>query len=230
MGQFHRLRRAKPCHQRQKRHRLHPLRAQVTQRQRAQTFRQRLALGAGQQRMVRKGGRCAAQRLHDLNLRRRVGHMIRAPHDAGHPHVDVIDRRGKGIQHLPVGPDQDRVRHAGGVDGDRAKDAIGPFDARLVKKEPPVAAAVFAQFFLVCLGQRQRGAVIDRGLVHVQLLRALQVQLDRRFKAFVEPPVCPQLIGSLCIAVHPPGLLFDPVPGQAQPLQVFHDPVGIFLL
>ena len=230
MGQLHRLRRAKPRHQRQQRHRLHPLRAQIAQRQRAKTLGQRLALRAGQQRMVRKGGRRAAHRLHDLDLGGGIGHMIRAAHDAGHAHVDVIDRRGKGIQHLPVGPDQHRVRHAGGIDGDRAKDAVGPFDPRLVQQKAPVAAAVFAQAGLVSLGQRQRRAVIDRGLVHVQLLLALQVQLDGGFEAFIEPPVGAQLIGGLGIAVHPQRLLFDPVPGQAQPLQVFHDPVGIFLL
>jgi hypothetical protein len=54
--QLHRVRRAEPRHQRQERHRLDAARAQVAERERAEALGQRLALRAGQERVVREGG------------------------------------------------------------------------------------------------------------------------------------------------------------------------------
>jgi hypothetical protein len=80
--------------------------------------------------MVREGRRRAAQRLDDLDLRRGVGDVVGAAHDMGDAHVHVVHHRGERIEHLPVGPDQHRVRHAA-ASIEITEDAVLPFDPLL---------------------------------------------------------------------------------------------------
>ena len=229
--QFHRLARPQPRHQAQQGLGRDPAGAQIAQRQRAQTFRQLLAPRPGQQAVVGKARRRAAHGFHDLDLRRGIGHVVGAAHDMGHAHIHIIHRRGEGIKHLPIGPDQHRVRHRARINRDVAQNAIGPFDAGLVQLEPPIAiAALGAHFGALLFAQMQARAVIDRRLAHVQLLLAFEVELGRRFKAFIEPARCFQHFCLFGIALQPQRLPLDLVPGQAQPFQILHQRIDIFLL
>ena len=144
----------------------------------------------------------------------------------GHAHIGIIDNRRDGIKHLPVLPDQHRVGHAGRINRQIAQDAVGPLDPLLFQLEAPDALpALGAQPVLFLLAQLQRGAVIDRGLPHVELFLALEVQFRGRLERLVEPVLGAQLIGGGGVAVQPLRLTFQPVPGQAEPLQGALDPV-----
>ena len=227
-AQLHRIGRAKPRHQRQKRHRFNPAGAQIAQGKRAEAFRERFALRPGQQRMVGEFRHRAAKRLDDLDLRRGVGHMVRATHHVGNPVVDVVADRGQRIEKLPVAADQHRVRYAGRVDRQVAQNAIGPFDPLVVQLEAPVAGATLgAQLVLFGFTQVQSRAVIDRRFAHVQLFLALQVQFGRRLETLVKPPAGAQLIRRRFVAVQPGRLPLQPVPGEAQPGQVLLDRLHI---
>ena len=229
--QFHRLRRPQTRHHRHQCLGCDACLAQVFDGQGSQTLRQFLALCAGQQAVMGKTRDRAAHGLDDLDLGGGVGHMVRAAHNVGDAHIDIIDRGREGIQHLTIRPDQHRVRHRGRVDGNRAQNPVLPLDPVLIQQEAPIALAPLgAQTGLVVIRQMQPGAVINRGLAHVQLLLALQVQLARRFKDLIQLALAAQILRRFGIAVQPLRLLFDAVPADPQPFQIAADPVHIFLL
>ena len=178
-------------------------------------------------REIRRG---TTHRLHDLDLRCGVGHMIGPAHDRADVHVNVVHRRGESIQHLTIRPDQHRIRNRSRIDRDVAQDTVAPLNPLQVQQEAPVSGGLRAQTVPLGRSQPVRGAVINRWLAHVQLFLALQVKIGRALKALIEAPVGLQLFGGLAVAFQPQRLLFDAVPGQAQPFEVFHQPVGIFLL
>jgi hypothetical protein len=62
------------------------------------------------------------------------------------------------------------------------------------------------------------------------LLLALEVQLGRRLERLVEPALLAQLVRRRGVAVQPLRLPLQPVPRDAQPLQILLDRVGVFLL
>ena len=228
---FNRIRRPQPGHQAQQCHGLHACFAQVAQRQGAEPFGQRFALGAGQQRVVSKFGHRAAQRLDDLDLSGGIGHMVRSSHHMGDAHFGVIHHRCQGIQELTIAPDQYRVGHRRGINRDVPQHAVFPLDALMVQlKAPDTIAAFRPQGCFFILGQRQGCAVIDRWLAHVQLFLALQVQLGWGFKGLIKAANAAQLIRGSNIAFQPFGLALNPVPSQAQPFQVLLDRIDIFFL
>ena len=180
---------------------------------------------------MRKPRHRPAQRRNDLDLRGRVGHMIRAAHHIRDAIIDVVAHRGQRIQKLPVAPDQHRVRHACRIDRAMPQNAVFPLDPLVIQPETPMPVATLgAQPVLVRITQRQRTAVIHRRLAHVQLFLALQVKLGRCLETFIEPPHVAQVLRRLFIARQPVRLFLDPVPGQAQPLQILLDRINIFLL
>ena len=66
---------------------------------RPQTLGQRLALRAGQKRMMREGGRrCRPAPPMIWILRRRVRHVVRAAHHMGDPHVHVVHDGGERVR------------------------------------------------------------------------------------------------------------------------------------
>ena len=229
--QFYRVRRAEPRHQAQQCHRLHAALTQILQRQHAETFAQRLALRTRQQRMMGKFRNTAAQRLHDLDLGGRVGHMVGAAHDMGHPHLGVVHNRCERVEDLPVAADQYRVADTGSIDGDVAQDTVAPLDPLLIQLEPPdPGTALGAQGILFGVGQLQRRPVIDRRAPHVQLLLALEVQFRRRLERLVEASHAAQLLCGFPVPVQPLGLALHPIPMQAEPVEITLDPVDVFFL
>ena len=181
--------------------------------------------------MVRKGRNSAAKRLHDLDLCRRVGHMVGPAHDIGHAHFRVIDHGRQSIQNLPVAADQHGVGDRCRIDRDIAQDTVFPLDPFLIQLEAPHAGAAFvAQLGFFRIRQVQRGAVIDRRLAHVELFLALEVQLGRGFPGFIEPPDLAQLVRGGVVFVQPFGLTLNAVPMQAEPCQVFFQTVDVFFL
>ncbi len=181
--------------------------------------------------MVRELRMPVPERRHDLDLRRRVGHVVGAAHDMGHAHLGVVDHAREGVEDLPVPPDQDRVRDARRVDGDRPEDAVRPLNAALVELEAPdTRAPLGTKPLLLRLVEPERGAVVDRRPPHVELLLALQVELRRPLERLVEASRLPQPVGGRGVAVETLGLPLDPVPGEAEPVQILLDRVDIFLL
>jgi len=72
----------------------------------------------------------------------------------GDAEVDIVTDRGERVEKLAVGADQNRVGHRGGVDRERAEDAVGPLDALVVEQEAPHAvAALGAQLVLLGVGK-----------------------------------------------------------------------------
>ena len=229
--QFHRIRRPKTCHQAQQRHRLHPPLPHLAQAERAKAFGQGFPLRPGQQGMMGKLRGLAAQRFDDLNLRRRIGDMVRPAHHMGHTHLRIIHNRGERVKNLPIRLDQHRVADAGRIDGNVAQNAICPFNPRMIQLEPPdPLPALRAQRLPLRVAQRKRSTVINRRAPHIQLLLALQIQLHRRFKRLIEAINAAQMIRCCGVAIKPRGLPLDPVPMQAQPGQIFPDPLDIFFL
>ncbi len=101
----------------------------------------------------------------------------------------------------------------------------------MIQSETPVTRAPFGpQFVLVCIRQVQPSPVIDWRLAHIQLLLALQIQFGRCFEHLVKMPRGAKLISGLGVAVQPQRLPLDPIPMHAQPFQIAHDTVDIFLL
>ena len=90
---------------RQERHWLDAAGAQIAQGQCAQPFGQCFTLWAGQERVVRKAGHCAAEGLNDLDLRGRVRNVVRAAHHVCHAHFRVIDDGGQCVEELAIAAD-----------------------------------------------------------------------------------------------------------------------------
>mmetsp|Transcript_27238 Transcript_27238/g.49859 ORF Transcript_27238/g.49859 Transcript_27238/m.49859 type:complete len:524 (-) Transcript_27238:63-1634(-) len=229
--QLDRVRRAQPRHQAEQSHRLHATFPQIAQGQSAKAFRQRLALRACQQRVVGKVGYRTTQRFDDLNLRGGVGYVIRPAHHMGHAHIRIVHNRRDGIQDLTVLADQNRVTDACRVNADIAQNAIVPLDPRLIQLEAPdTLPPLGAQRVPLGATQRQCGAIINGRFAHVQLFFAFEVQFGRRLERLIKPTNLAQLIRRLGIAIQPLRLPLNPVPMQAQPLQVLLDRIDIFFL
>ena len=156
--------------------------------------------------------------------------MVRTAHDVGHAHVGIVHAAGEGVKHLPIRADQHGIADRGRVDRDVAQDAVGPFDPLMLQQEAPVTLAPLGpQAILVRIRQRQAGAVIDRGPAHVQQLLALEIQFGRGLEHLVKPALGLQRLGLGAVAVQPQGLTLDPVPMQAQPVEIALDALDIFL-
>ena len=165
--------------------------------------------------------RRAAHRLHDLDLRRGVGDMIRPAHDRGHAHVDIIHRRGKGIKDLPIRPDQHRIGHRGRVNRDRPEDAV----VSIRSAADPAGSANSPHGLLRALWPfRPRSCAATRGhrpaacACSAASCASGPTRPATRSIHRTDPRA--QLIRGLAVAIKPQRLLFDPVPMQAQPFQI----------
>ena len=74
----------------------------------------------------------------------------------------------------------------------------------MVQFEPPNAVAAFcAEGVFFGVAEREGRAVIDRGLAHVQLFFALEIQFNRGLEGLVEPALAAQIVGGGDVAVQP---------------------------
>ena len=174
--------------------------------------------------------RPAPERLHRLDLCSRVRHVVRAANHVRDSHVEVVDDRCKGIQDSPVLPDQHRVRHAGCIDRRVAEDQVFPLDPCAIQLEAPGTCAAFGtKPAPVCIRELERCPVVDRRPAHVPLLLALELKFGGGFPSFVEPPQVPEPVRGFVVEVKPGGLVLDPVPIEAEPLEILPDGVDMFL-
>ena len=80
------------------RHRLDPLLAHAGDRQRAEPFRQPLAIGPDQQAVMGELRRLGRERLEQLDLHRGVDDMVLAADDVGDFEIDVVDDRWQRVE------------------------------------------------------------------------------------------------------------------------------------
>ena len=213
------------------RRRLHPVAPQLAQADAAGALRQRPAIGIRQQRQMGEAhaARMPAECRQDIQLDRRVGHMILAPDHIGDPGLEVIDDGGEGIEEAAIGTDQDRVRQARQLHLARAQHAVAPFHRIMGQLEAPMRLLAIGDGAVqLVLGHLQRGAVVDRRLALAAALFALELQLLLGLEAGVEPAGGLQLLRRHGITVQPFGLGQLLVPIQAEPAEVFLDRGGVF--
>ena len=148
-----------------------------------------------------EGGRCRAERLEELDLRRGVGDMVLAADNMGDAEIDVVDHARQRVEIGTVFAHQDGVGQRSGVDMLAPAHEIVPHDIALLELEAPMGLASLCferGAILIC--ELQRGAVIDRRLAAGELALALQLELFGRLVGRIEPAASLQLLDRRVVA------------------------------
>ena len=144
-------------------------------------------MSASSGRWPKRGGD-APRAWNSCDLRAGVGDVVGAADDVGDGEFDVVDDRGQRVEIAAVGAHQDGVALAGLVDMLGPAHEIVPAHVLMFQQEAPMrACARGLQSRALGVRQRERGAVVDRRQVALQLALALELQLLRRFVAGIEP-------------------------------------------
>ena len=129
-----------------------------------------------------------AQSLEQLDLHRRVSHVIVATDHMRHAHVDVVDHGRQRVQKRAVFAHQHRVRQMLGLETGGTMGEIGPGDLGVVQLEAPMGLATLClQFRAVCVGQGQRPSALDRWQLAREAQFARRVQFFRCLVGRIEP-------------------------------------------
>jgi len=168
----------KPGEQRHDRLRLDPRVAEMIGAERAEALG-KLAFRSGQQRFMREGRRRGAERVEHLELRGGVRDMVLAAHDMGDAHVDIVDHRREKIEPRPVGAAHHRIAHRRRIEALGTADQIVPLDrGGMIEPETPVRAdALGFEARTIGIGERERGAIIDRRQAAAEQDLALEIEL-----------------------------------------------------
>ena len=148
----------------------------------------------------------------------------------GDAQIDVIDDGGERIEIAAVLADQHRIGHGRRVDGLRSLDQIVELDRRSIEAEAPVRCAPLRLKRLLLLwGQRQRGAIIERGLAEQARAPALDLELFLGLVGGVEPTRIDQPLLRRFIERSSIGLPDLEGRRDPEPCQICFDAVGEFL-
>ena len=93
----------------QDRHRLETVVAEALHRQRAKTLRQRLSIGANEQRVVAERGWLGAKRAENRDLHACIGHVVFAADDVRNLEINIVDDARERVEERAVGADQNRI-------------------------------------------------------------------------------------------------------------------------
>ena len=134
--------------------------------------------------------------------------MILAPHDMRDAQIGIVDRRGQHVQPRSVRAPDHGIAHRRRIEPLRPADQIVPRDRHgVIEPEAPVRHdAIVRQRGAIRVGQRQRGAIVDRRQPAPQLDLALQLQFLRAFIRRIDPPRRDQFVEPRLIQREPVGL------------------------